>query len=396
MSYDDYVRQGLTPDKLMQYMSGIGGGNSMDSLSRNLAEVPTPEQPAQTGGQALAGDSQNADTGPQNNANSINPFLLSSLSQNALNPAQQKQYESDIAERRKGIDYNEGLRQMAAKAPLQTDLSPLLALSDSLTGSNLSKGYTKPQTGEERIGQLSNLEKTSQDQRDKLTQDLVKLATGRNQGRLQSALISNDNRMKTAASRIIPAITNDNVVKVTDTQTNSIQKGLDIMNDIKNGTRVWDTQTKQELEGDFATALQGSRMTGLGSQERATFSPVDSKISNLLGELKGHKINFEDPNAENSYLSQLEQSFGGLHGSISGIKNSRVDALLKNHAAAQAGNPYAQNTIQSIRKQYGVENGVSKASPQTRGNPVPQGVDPKDWNAATPQQQQEFLQHLRK
>lgn len=57
-----------------------------------------------------------------------------------------------------GDQYRDQMKPLM-QGDLQYDLSPLAALVDSWTGSNLQRGYAKPETGQERQGRIAELQK---------------------------------------------------------------------------------------------------------------------------------------------------------------------------------------------------------------------------------------------
>lgn len=73
----------------------------------------------------------------------------------AMDAATKKRLEEFIKSQESQNKYQAMLSGMAAGAPVQLDISPLAALTDSLTGSKLQQGYDKPQGIKERIGQQS-------------------------------------------------------------------------------------------------------------------------------------------------------------------------------------------------------------------------------------------------
>ncbi len=67
--------------------------------------------------------------------------------------------------------------------PVQTDLSPLMALTDTWTGSKLAQNYKSPETGTQRIKHMTDFQNMEQKQRDSIVDNLTKLVAGKNQGR---------------------------------------------------------------------------------------------------------------------------------------------------------------------------------------------------------------------
>lgn len=365
------LAQGMTPDRL-QGMMGIPGGAAQPN-STAWVPAPTPKQPAETVPNAMAGNSANANNTtdiPPPEPNPQQDYLKAMLAQQAINPEERKGIEEQMGLQKQGIsnflDYQKGINGQ----PTQTDLSPLLALTDSWTGSKLQSGYKRPESSEERINAMAKLQGMGQDEREKLIGNMIKLAQGKGaQGQLSA--IGRAQRLeqsqRAAAGRLVPSVTNDNVVKAADTQLSSMQKGLDLIQRIRAGKVPWSVTTKRELESDFAYSLNGRAQQGLGQAERQTFEPYNAAGTEVLSKLRGVQLNFEDPKSKDGYLSQLEDQFGGLHSSIKDIRDSRANGLLQNYEAAHAGNKYAQDTIKSLRKGY--------APAQAAANPNQEAVD---------------------
>lgn len=321
---------------------------------------------------------------PQELENTVNqanpPSLMSAFNPSPAQIAALKEMAGQIPLQKEGIQFQKDLAKAYAGQPAQLDLSPLAALSDSLSGGKLLAGYQKPNTPGQNLEKISSLYGKSQDERQKLMDNLEKLATASNNQRAITGMLRAEQSQRAGAAKIVPAITNDNIVKAADTQLSSMQKGKELISRIRRGEVPWDLQSKNELESDFAASLNGRAMQGLGTQERQTFTPFEARGANLLGELKGHKINIEDPNAENSYLSQLEASFNGLHDSIGNIRTDRANQLLQNYSVAHAGNPYAENTIGALKKMYAPQ--APKNTPVAAPNSQNQAAI--DWLKANP------------
>lgn len=91
------------------------------------------------------------------NASTFKPLDTSRL--RAVEEEMQKQGNAALDQQRAGVDQQRGMMQnyLSNNKP-QLDLSPLLALADSQTGSNLSKGYTKPQTTQDLANQVMGMQ----------------------------------------------------------------------------------------------------------------------------------------------------------------------------------------------------------------------------------------------
>lgn len=73
--------------------------------------------------------------------------------------AQMDQYSKEaIAGQRQGVSDAENQLASYKQIPMQLDLSPLAQLTDSWTGSNLQKGYAKPEGIQDRVGTINALQ----------------------------------------------------------------------------------------------------------------------------------------------------------------------------------------------------------------------------------------------
>jgi hypothetical protein len=68
-----------------------------------------------------------------------------------MSPQQQRRAMEDIAYQ--NLQAQENIASAISAAPVQSDLSPLIALTDQWTGSNLLRGYQRPPTAMQQAGQ---------------------------------------------------------------------------------------------------------------------------------------------------------------------------------------------------------------------------------------------------
>lgn len=304
--------------------------------------------------------------------NTLSPmqqYLMTQLGGSSINKEGQQALQENIDKQKSGLEQLAGMQGALGNAPSQLDLSPLAALTDSLTGSKLLSGYTKPQTPEEKIGGLAKIQNMSQSQRQALTQDLIKLAQGKSSDRTLSTLIRNEQSMRTSAGKLVPSFTGDPVLKTSDTQIAQLDKEIKRIKDIKaaqakgDKTLPFSMATKHELETGISKVLSGASVNGLGSQDRVTFDPVSGRFADFLGKWQGEQKDINAP----EYLNQLEATVNGLKSDLTDIRKQRAGGLLNNYTVAHEGNPYAQKTLSKLKEQYlPVENPVS-AQPQSSG-----------------------------
>lgn len=91
-----------------------------------------------------------------------------------MNPLQQK-IQQQIELQRQGIESQRAQVQQLGQAPQEMDLSPLMALTDSWTGSNFSKSYQKPETAQERAYKQAQLQQGLRNQESGLIDSEIKM-----------------------------------------------------------------------------------------------------------------------------------------------------------------------------------------------------------------------------
>jgi hypothetical protein len=80
----------------------------------------------------------------------------------------------EFQDRAQGVRNLEALQDQYAAMPMQLDLSPLMALADTWTGSKLADSYRKPQSEQERLGALLGFERAAQEGRESASDFLIK------------------------------------------------------------------------------------------------------------------------------------------------------------------------------------------------------------------------------
>tara|TARA_R110002012_G_scaffold303533_1_gene505347 strand:+ start:3744 stop:4523 length:780 start_codon:yes stop_codon:yes gene_type:complete len=87
----------------------------------------------------------------------------------------QQKIQERMAMQQQGIDAQRAQIQQLGQKPQQMDLSALMALTDTWTGSNLAKNYQKPETQQERAYKQAQLEQGLQRQEMGLIDDEIKM-----------------------------------------------------------------------------------------------------------------------------------------------------------------------------------------------------------------------------
>jgi len=256
----ELYNSGFNSNLIKKAFPGLNVTNG--NLQPNQLRDTASQQPAQSQEQAEAGNSENADLPPDVGVSPQNNYIQAILSQNAIDPQMRKQIEGDVGKQREGISYMEQLRDQLKNAPLQNDLSPLLALSDSLTGSKLAGSYQRPETGEQRIKGIADLQNMSQNEREKLIGNLTKLAIGKSNQRALGNVIRGQQADTRQITRWQDSIHNG--VKDYTAKVDQAENDLRTMNDPK---AIMTEQLFSELNTGLATLLGGGKGTVPVSRE---------------------------------------------------------------------------------------------------------------------------------
>lgn len=144
----------------------------------NANVMPPPPNPEQSS--YLTQDQVNAMAGQQAPMSSLPSIAPPDMSRyKALLDQMDARGAAALEAQRSGIDQF-GRQIDATKAiPIQADISPLLALSDTWFGGNLQKGYTPPTPTEAKVSQIMQLQAALQKQKQGLSDDEIALIKSR-------------------------------------------------------------------------------------------------------------------------------------------------------------------------------------------------------------------------
>lgn len=400
----DMMTMGLTPKRIEDYLArGNASGNTgvepgYDSMSQPAVQAPQPQP--QPGNPDL--DVQ-PPIGTQHDLASIDPvaginhtknMLEQYLNKPAIDPKIEKAMWESINAQKAGIPEFGKYQQALAGAPVQTDISPLMAYIDSTTGSKLSPGYTKPTNLRDQISGQEKIQTDKLKQQDSVTDALVKLAGQKTSGDWMKLLgqETRDKRLnlyetslaQKAAEKVDKDLTTrtDGFARMKDLFNNATDKSVAPEDRVaaNNAFRSMLVQEQLRLETGARTAAS------VGEQREAHY--LSQKMKELAQSL-GNKPLDTIPEGElrnsgnildvmgKSYLEQADRQYNQLKSRATPVQREVFENSHK-----QFLNSYAPILGTKVRTSGKVG--------------IPTGVDPADWAKATPEQQQEFLSHIGK
>lgn len=265
-------------------------------LPSNVGPWPVV-QPSENKEEALAGNSQNADV-PQSNAdvpqgnNSFatlpnNGAMPPGYPQMGLDPKLLKQFQDQIAQQQKGISQTEDYQKAIRGIPVQTDLSPMMALADYLSGSKLAASYQKPQSGEDKIKSLSDLQNSTQKQRESITGQIEKLLAARTNSDYIKTLSAKDrndrftlNRATSFDRALDPNGPGNGVFQSYGKTINSADRALQLIKQYP------DLNIPKAQQREFSTAIAGLILSS-GSGGRLPLEQINELVpSSMAGDAK--------------------------------------------------------------------------------------------------------------
>lgn len=347
------------------------------------SDAPAQQAP-QTPAQAMAGGSGSAAQPTDSNPQADYGKMMLALS--GMRPEDIKRAEESIGAQQKGVeelgDYQKALRE----APVQTDLGPSMAFADYITGgkSNFAKTYEKPQSGEDRIGALAKIQNMSQEQRNKISQDLIKVGQGKSAASALGNLQKNENlRLRESKG----------AEDQYDKQLLPIRTALDTsgrINDLLDAVDRGELVPTQNLL-DTITEEQGKLATGKtnypeGTVERLRYTNTMSDLQKLKQKFSGMPQGYLSKQTAKQIRSEQDVFTRGYMG-----QGDRINQTLMSTPR-----PLQQQIYDQRHKAFksGYKDQFGYWGKKNNTSSTPHGVDPKDWAAATPQQQQEFLEHM--
>lgn len=395
-----YLKQGLDPDKIQQLMGlSAPGEDPMQKVSRVQPIIPqtsTPVQPSETANQAMAGNSQNA----------VTPRMPAALPPQRPQPPQPggmsdawKQLEpqalAEIAQQKKSIPELDVYKRAINDQPVQTDLSPLMALTDAWTGSHMAKDYKSPQAMSDKIKSMEDLQNLSQKQRDQITDSLIKLSNAKSVGDYYKDARMNTMNERLKQSQDVSAQKQvqqmetplfqraDGFARMKDLYQNATDKSKPIEDRVAANDAFQSMLTQEQLRLETGAKTASS----VGEKREASYAAQD--FAKKMQYFKSHPLDTipegELKNAGNilnvmgqSYLDQGNRGYNQL-------KSRANPAQL----------PIVENSHKQFLQSYepilsGKVTGNASASEAQK----PASVADADWNALSPAGKQTLVGHL--
>lgn len=262
--------------------------------------------------------------------------------------AKAKQY---LDAQKKGVQGNEAYNNALMSQPGQVDLSPLMSLIDSQTGSKLQAGYKAPQTPEEREKQIQSVQDLIQKQKMGITSEEMKAL----QDSGLRALLGADSKQKSLEYR-----QNQYAQKQFDsTQAPNIQRlqGAarisDLLSDAENNYKkasssgdqnagvAYNQQIKSLVNGEISRLETGAGQVAFGSQEEKDLKTTAQQWGEILQKLEAvpkntvpvgiqQQIHNLSGSLAQSYLKAAESQSGILKAGALPNQQAIID---KKHAA---------------------------------------------------------------
>lgn len=331
---------------------------ALAQTQRGLAGTPSNEPIGiSTGRVASTDDPKN----PKNDE--YTNLILQIQAREAAEKNKMKELESYL---RQGVADQEAMTK--APANDRTDLSPLLALTDTWFGGNLSKGYTRPPSKEERRQQdLTNI--AALQQRKEALASIAARGGGTSYSDMLKLSMAKEKRDGTQRRF------DERESKVTDKQVENINK-LE--------SALQETATLgREVDGDFVGPLDQFRSTTLGRQipgnEKA--AAFQSRLGALVDTYRHMVTGAAAADAE---LKRIEGRMPQVTDNEEVFKEKAREVI----ARLKDAHRLYLDDLQKKGKDVG---NFRSFSFDTSVESVPAGVDKKIWESATPEQREEFL-----
>jgi hypothetical protein len=283
-----------------------------------------------------------------------------------------------------GIDQLRQMAALAAQRPAQLDLSPLLALTDSQTGSHLLAGYQHPESTQQRLADAFNAaQKIQQDQRD-LSKNIFDTVVKQKGGFLldyqqqlaRSGLTygANDPFMK----RNMVAPVND-FIKETQTESAKIRDNDEQMQKVLVALNSYNPAAQKGVPIQLARILEGARPAMQAAATESGDPSAVQRFDRFYSKLTTGQLTDEDVGQFTQYIHDMqgvnEQNKRGLmarwlaSGRALGLDDATINSIIPNewinpHKAA------ANKIYQQAPKPKNVgRTTVDTPSPQSGGDP---------------------------
>lgn len=268
---------------------------------QNMSRLPAPDEFAMPVGPGP--DSMAQAQGAINQMNQqaqagINPMAfpprkpIARTTTRTLNPAppinKLDQELSDIEKsqwvqnQKQGIDQLQNLMDMGLEQPQATDISPLLALSDSLTGSKLVQAYQRPETAQEKIQKAAAYAAKIQDDRNQLSQRVLEAYGKNKQGQGSTTMVIGGGGPMDIRGGNQVSEAYEKHLKPFNQMSNSIDRVESALS-----TPVITKQQLAEANEAILQALTAGRKAGLAELTRSEFDSLPARLAANLQNFTG-------------------------------------------------------------------------------------------------------------
>lgn len=315
-----------------------------------------------------------------------------------ITPEDTLRLKSLFDSQQEGVDRLRAAAENYAAGPDEINLAPLLALSDSWTGGNLSKSYQAPPSQDERAINAQKLRAAAADAQNNLTKDRVSVfnAGNKDEAAMLRTLLQaqNSNAVRNLSSDVKEQMLTYKKEQDLQSQlTKEIEKPLEdqvqLVSNIDNALQsndyqqVWGSLSnlarlmgeKGVLTDKDITRLMPSNVYGTAAAIRSYFNStpstkMDPKYVAGLQKLVA--------NARQVAVSRYKSQLAGKRKKYESMSSVR-ELMMPGAAGDQM-----FGAIESRLGEFGAPPEAAK----------PKEVDQKDWDAATPEERSALLEHF--
>lgn len=258
----------------------------------------------------------------------------------------------------------EGIRKMEALAAKyrqikpQLDISPLMALTDTWTGSKLASSYNKPQSEEENIKENLGIEKTIQDARAKegalisaalqmsAKANLARERLAANKGKVNDFVDNRQDARDEVAHRLnVRSLKSNPMVRQRANQYQNLSNALSIISDAE-------TLTPQQIH-EFQQAIRGNLgikgTSGVGEREETYFKSLGLSAKNWEQFLTGDPANISK---DSHLVKHLKDLAGVEQRNIKGQTEKYIQGLTGGHGSIYKRRPDLKKDINDLVTEF--------------------------------------------
>lgn len=290
---------------------------------------------------------------------------------------------SAVEQQKAGIAGLEDRNRQYQNLPMQLDLSPLMNLSDNWFGGNLQQGYKRPETPQDRIKLLSDMESALLKARGGLSQEEQQYLQNR-MGLMQKADETKANLLMSQA-KMQEAKNAKTALDDQKTEKMQLEAGKEYAKDYGESIKGMADFTQANQEAQAILRKNLGRLPSPGSDDYALFqSAVARMITNTnryvanLGALAGGDLNILSKytgTSPESVQQYIQQEMAGKSGTLKTLENlqAQADRNVKSSGeivASRFNTPSVKNHVMNLHKT------VVKQYENVRGSGNTQGPKP--------------------